>query len=187
MRRRMKAIILAALFVCVAGGSVWRISALNKEFSSYNQEIIYEVGQTVPYDGLEIYVDSFEIADQEEVISKFNLEKDGLSLDMTPQKVLFAKIHIKNTTEETKRINIFNFTVESGALSNAPAIDYMMQMNAEPASRPEIAPGEEYEEWIAATFIESMLRTPKDWENLADRDFLLVISVNPKKVALKLN
>lgn len=185
MKKIIGIIVCVALLAC----SAWRIITLNQAFADWGKEEINEVNQPQIYNGVEISFSDFDCLPRDEAIQKYDLDEGELSEPLFSEKILIVRVHLKNVSEETKKIDMTQFVFQTGIVACGldPYLITALNLDEPINLIPELKPNEEYTEEIGTIFSSVLVKDRSLWENFEQQKFEVVLSLDPQKIVMKLN
>ncbi len=162
-----------------------RIISLNQQYPPPTHEKS-PLKQPMKFNHFEIKATSFRVINNTDLL-QLGSEFEQFTLGHEDFKCVLTELHIKNISSKNLNIEVFPFTLESIGFSNGINLELFNALNGGDAvMNPELKPNEEITLQLPFTMIEEQF-TKKDWNNVNERTFELVLSLYPVKKTIVLN
>lgn len=187
MRRNKYSVITGSvLLIIILIGCLIRYNNLNEQYQPPTYEN-YKQNQVVSYNSFAIKASEFEVMNEEDIQDLGPVYEDVTTIDGSSIKSIVTEVRIKNPSSQQMKLEVYPFVIESGGYSNGIDADLFHVLNKDEATMiPVLDAGEEITLQLPFTMIESQF-TDKDWDNIENREFNLVLSLYPVKKTISSN
>lgn len=179
MKRKVAVIILLGITVMF----FFQVRRINKSYAATKIEQ-YNKKDIVKSNGIEITINKYEMLVPKEVKKRYkNFKNDFPDNDY---RVVMLDIIYKNTTKETKVVDVFGYYLETCGWTNGVMLELFDVVNKDKEVSFKTKPGEKIE--IKVPFIMyDMQFQEKTWENIDKEKFDYAISLYPIKRYIRVN
>ncbi len=178
MKKKLIGIIL---FVAVAVyiGRVIYINVTRPEFRV--EKDIYNINEMVVHEDFEYKVEDFELLEPDELLEKYDIDED---FDYKKVKFLVAKVSIKYIGDEQDKVTpLKNAKFESKSWRNGSEYSLLRSIN----KKNMVFQPQQTKELYFIVKMSSVQFYGKEWDNVKDRTYYLVLDTYPRKVEIKCN
>ncbi len=159
-----------------------RIALLNQRYPAA-ERVTYSYGQEAPYGDFSLTVTDSRFLDADEIDRLFAQERqEGLDV-----KCVVLDFQVKNNSDQSEQIDIYNFILESQAWKNGINLAAFMALNQEQPDAslsPILEPGETVTLKLPFHMLSGQYR-PSQWEHVEERTYMLTYALYPVKQSIQ--
>jgi len=185
-KSKILAVCIAALLVTTLVVFVYQYDNINRKYPN-PKRITYKMDEEFSFYGLELKFVNMEILTFDRLIQKYKISTDNLQgIEGTEEKVVLINVQIVNKTDEEKIIELFRFSIQSGAWSNDLNYELFLAINKNSSVQPTLKQNQKMSVIIPYSAYNVQF-TEKNWRSFTTREFEVSLSSYPVKEIVKLN
>ena len=179
MKKKLISIIILFVVVAVYIGRVIYIDVTRPEFRI--EKDVYNINETVIHEDFEYKVEEFELLEPEELVGKYDVDGD---FDNKTVKFLVAKVSVKYIGDEQEKVTpLKSAKFESKSWKNSSEYTLLRSINKKNL----VFKPQQTKELYFIVKMSSVQFYGKEWDNVRNRTYYLVLDTYPRKVEIKCN